>query len=106
MSKTHYCSKCRTNEVAGRNFVCGACRLEDAAWNANNARGPIYNIQENRELATNSIRGDKKARKQLEEKLGRDGEPLGKKGADKIEKSVRDSAAGSSLFQRLARGRR
>jgi hypothetical protein len=98
MSKTHYCKQCKTNVVAGRGFICGACRLEDAAWNTNAVRGPSYNISENRSLAAKSITGDRAARKTLEAKLGKDG-------ADKAEKSVRDSAAGSTLFQRLARGR-
>jgi hypothetical protein len=105
MSKTHYCRQCKTNVVAGRGFICGACRLEDAAWNTNAVRGPSYNISENRSLAAKSITGDRAARKTLEAKLGKNGEPLGKDGADKVEKSVRNSAAGSTLFQRLARGR-
>ena len=98
MSKTHYCKQCKANVVAGRGFICGACRLEDAAWNTNVVRGPSYNISENRSLAAKSITGDREARKALEAKLGKDG-------ADKVEKSVRNSAAGSTLFQRLARGR-
>lgn len=98
MSKTHYCKKCSTNVVTGRGFICGACRLEDAAWNTNAVRGPIESINENRSLAAKSITGDREARKDLEAKLGKDR-------ADKVEKSVRDSAAGSTLFQRLARGR-
>lgn len=100
MSRIHYCKECGTNVVAGRNYVCGQCRLEDAAWNANEVLSPSIEINENRALARESIRGDRKARKDLVTKVGEEG-------ADRVEKSVRDSAAGpETLFQRLSRGRR
>jgi len=102
--KNRYCKECGQNEVAARGYVCGHCRMIGQTIRQQAVRGPSQAIAENRRLAAKAISGDRQARRDLEKHLG------SKERADKVIKSVMDSAASTggreTLFQRLARGRR